>query len=390
MTAKIAGNMSEVKIQVLRSITQIPADSWNALANPIKRAFDPFISHQFLHALEQSGSVGESSGWLPCHIVAETLQGEVIGAMPLYLKNHSQGEYVFDHGWAAAYENAGGQYYPKLQSCIPFTPVTGARILAREPKIREQLVLAMQEVTNRLKASSAHITFANTQDANELTNAGWLKRNDLQFHFSNQGYENYDDFLKSLTSRKRKAIRIERKKANQDIQIITLTGDDLTAEHWDAFYQFYLDTGARKWGQPYLNRQFFELLHQSMSKHILLIMAKDRDQWIAGALNFIGGDCLYGRYWGCAANYDSLHFELCYHRAIEAAIELGLSRVEAGAQGSHKIARGYLPVLTNSFHFIPDPGFANAVQNFLIEERAAIKQQQMQYLAMSPYRQADR
>ncbi|MBL4616490.1 MAG: N-acetyltransferase [Robiginitomaculum sp.] len=382
--------MSEIKIRILRSIAEITEASWNNLANPIQRDFDPFISHQFLHALEQSGSVGEGSGWLPCHIVAETTQGEIVGAIPLYLKSHSQGEYVFDHGWAAAYENAGGQYYPKLQSCVPFTPVTGSRILAKKPKVREQLVSAMQEVTNRFGASSAHVTFTNTQDANDLVKNGWLKRNDLQFHFENQGYENYDDFLSNLTSRKRKSIKTERKKANQNIQIFALSGDELQSEHWDAFYQFYLDTGARKWGQPYLNRQFFELLHQSMNKHILLIMAKSNEQWIAGALNFIGGDCLYGRYWGCAANYDSLHFELCYHRAIEAAIERSLSRVEAGAQGSHKIARGYLPVITSSFHFIPDLGFANAVQNFLIEEQAAIKQQQLQYLAMSPYRQADR
>lgn len=379
--------MSEVKIRILRAIAEVTEASWNILANPVERDYDPFISHQFLHALEKSGSVGESSGWLPCHLLAETTQGEIVGAVPLYLKSHSQGEYVFDHGWAAAYENAGGQYYPKLQSCIPFTPVTGARILAAEPNIREQLILAIQEVTNRFGASSAHITFPNAQDANELTNDGWLKRNDLQFHFSNQGYENYDAFLANLTSRKRKAIRKEREKANQNIQIFALTGDEVQAEHWDAFYQFYLDTGARKWGQPYLNRQFFDLLHQNMSQHILLIMAKNEDQWIAGALNFIGGDCLYGRYWGCVANYDSLHFELCYHRAIEAAIELGLSRIEAGAQGSHKIARGYLPVITSSFHFIPDPGFASAVQNFLSEERAAVKQQQLEYLAMSPYRQ---
>ncbi|MBL1430609.1 MAG: N-acetyltransferase [Robiginitomaculum sp.] len=380
--------MSEIKIQVLRAIAEISADSWNALANPDISKFDPFISHQFLQALEQSGSVGEGSGWLSCHIIAENNRGDVIGAMPLYLKSHSQGEYVFDHGWATAYENAGGQYYPKLQSCIPFTPVTGARILAQDPKVRQQLVAAVQEVTGRFGASSAHVTFANPQDANELANAGWLKRNDLQFHFENQSYENYDDFLSKLTSRKRKAIRTERKKANQNVQIVALSGDDLTSEHWDAFYEFYLDTGARKWGQPYLNRHFFELLHQSMDKHILLIMAKTEDKWVAGALNFIGGDCLYGRYWGCVANYDSLHFELCYHRAIEAAIELGLSRVEAGAQGSHKIARGYLPVQTCSYHFIPDLGFANAVQNFLAEERAAIKQQQMQYLSISPYRQS--
>ncbi|MCF6292645.1 MAG: GNAT family N-acetyltransferase [Robiginitomaculum sp.] len=380
--------MSEVKIQVLRSIAEISAGDWNALANPDISKFDPFISHQFLRALEQSGSVGKNSGWLPCHIIAENDRGEVIGAMPLYLKNHSQGEYVFDHSWAAAYENAGGQYYPKLQSCIPFTPVTGARILATEPKVRQQLVAAMQEVTGRFGASSAHVTFTNSQDANEFTDAGWLKRNDLQFHFTNQSYENYDDFLARLTSRKRKAIRKERKKANQNVQIIALSGDDLASEHWDSFYEFYLDTGARKWGQPYLNRQFFDLLHQSMSKHILLIMAKNQDKWVAGALNFIGGDCLYGRYWGCVSNYDSLHFELCYHRAIEAAIELGLSRVEAGAQGSHKIARGYLPVQTCSYHFIPDPGFASAVQNFLAEERAAIKQQQLQYLNISPYRQS--
>lgn len=377
-----------MKIQILRALDEVDAKSWNQLANPKNQPFNPFLSHQFLHALEQSGCVSQQTGWTPVHLLAEDEAGNTIGAMPLYLKHHSLGEYVFDHGWAAAYEQAGGQYYPKLQSCIPFTPVAGSRLLAKTNGTRRALVQAVQQITKRFGASSAHVTFCAGQDKAAFGEAKWLARDGLQFHFPNPGYESYEDFLATLTSRKRKALRAERRKANQGVEIFEFSGDQLTSEHWEAFYGFYLDTGIRKWGSPYLNREFFEIIHQTMAEHILLIMARKNNQWIAGALNFIGGDCLYGRYWGCVKYQDSLHFEMCYHRAIEAAISRGLSRVEAGAQGAHKIARGYLPVLTPSFHHLPDPGFSAAVERFLTAETAEMQHERQACLALSPYRQS--
>lgn len=362
--------------------------AWDALANPPQQPFDPFIAHAFLLALEQSGSVSAETGWMPVHVIAKNTDGQIVGAMPLYLKSHSQGEYVFDHGWAAAFEQAGGSYYPKLQSSIPFTPVAGPRLLSSDPTICSALIDAVQELTSRFGASSAHITFAREQETKSFKQAKWMQRKGLQFHFPNPRYADYEEFLATLTSRKRKALRSERKKANQDVDIISFSGNQLTSEHWDAFFGFYLDTGARKWGTPYLNRTFFELIGQSMAQHILLILARRDGQWVAGALNFIGGDCLYGRYWGCTEHHDSLHFELCYHRAIEAAIAMKLSRVEAGAQGAHKMARGYLPVLTNSWHHLPDPGFADAVGRFLKEETFEMRREQAACAALSPYRQS--
>ncbi|VAV91894.1 FIG110192: hypothetical protein [hydrothermal vent metagenome] len=371
---------------MVEELAEINPASWDKLANPPTAVFDPFVSYSFLQALEQSGCVSQQTGWMPVHLVAENPAGQLLGALPLYLKSHSLGEYVFDHGWAAAYEQAGGQYYPKLQATVPFTPVTGRRILSDELAVRNALVTAVTELTARFGASSAHLTFADAHDGAALTKAGWVQRLGLQFHFTNLGYENYTDFLDALSSRKRKALRAERKKANENTQIVTLSGAELTGEHWDAFYQFYQDTGIRKWGNPYLNREFFELIATDMRQNILMIMAKRDGRWIAGALNFIGGDCLYGRYWGCLQHHDSLHFELCYHRAIEAAIDLGLSRVEAGAQGAHKIARGYLPVITHSYHHLADVGFADAVGNFLSAEAREIQAEQIACAALSPYR----
>lgn len=378
--------MSPTRFRVIQSLSEIKANHWDALANPANAPFDPFVSYAFLYALEVSKCIGKGTGWMPIYLIAEANSGEMVGAAPLYLKSHSQGEYVFDHGWAGAYEQAGGSYYPKLQNCIPFTPVTGRRILSHNPIVRIELITAMQELTARFGASSAHVTFPVETDAKALNQAGWLERLGLQFHFSNPGYSSYEDFLATLTSRKRKALRAERKKANKGVQIVALSQNDLQAEHWDAFYEFYQDTGARKWGQPYLNRHFFDLLHQNMRENILLILAKRDDRWIAGALNFIGGDCLYGRYWGCNEYQDSLHFELCYHQSIEQAILRGLSRVEAGAQGHHKIARGYLPAVTRSFHHLPDTGFSAAVQQFLLEEARSVEAEISACLELSPYR----
>ncbi|MBL4596328.1 MAG: N-acetyltransferase [Robiginitomaculum sp.] len=379
-------NTPSLQLRILQKLDEIDAGQWDALANPPGAPFDPFICYAFLHALEQSGGVGAETGWVPVHLVAENMDGTIVGFMPLYLKNHSMGEYVFDHGWAGAYEQAGGQYYPKLQSSIPFTPAAGPRILAQDQPTKRALIAGLENCVTRFGASSAHITFTNEPDAKALTAAKWMKRDGLQFHFYNPGYDTYENFLETLTARKRKALRRERKKANDGVQIVHLCADEITPEHWDAFYGFYLDTGARKWGVAYLNRTFFDLISQTMKEHILLVMAKRDGNWIAGALHFIGGDCLYGRYWGCVEFQDSLHFELCYHRAIEEAINRKLSRVEAGAQGAHKIARGYVPVITHSFHYLAEASFADAVQRFLDEETRAVKYEQAAYATQSPYR----
>ncbi len=371
---------------IVSSISSISPDSWNQLANPDDLSFEPFLCHDFLMALEASGCVGNNTGWTPAHLVMRGTRKQITGIIPLYKKNHSQGEYVFDHGWASAYEQAGGAYYPKLQGCVPFTPVTNRRLLCSNQKQAKTLINALQDITTKSGISSTHVTFCTDTDARLFRAAGWMERLGMQFHFHNPGYASYEEFLATLSSRKRKALRSERKKANKDIEIISLAGDDLQPRHWDAFFKFYQDTGARKWGRPYLNREFFDLLHQTMRKNILLILAKRDNCWIAGALHFIGGDCLYGRYWGCTQYQDSLHFELCYHRAIEYAIAHNLPRVEAGAQGDHKIARGYSPVLTRSFHYIVNSGFSHAVQEFLNEESKIVKQDFNACLAASPYK----
>ncbi len=354
--------------RTLSSIADVDATTWDALANPPDQPFNPFVTHAFLAALEESKSVAAETGWAPMHLILEEA-GAIIGAAPLYAKGHSQGEYVFDHHWADAYARAGGDYYPKLLSAAPFTPVPGPRLLAANESAKQQLAVALRQVTERLGASSAHINFVTDADKNAAEKSGYLLRTGEQFHWFNRGYDSFDDFLNALSSRKRKAIRRERREAQQDLTIRRLRGDEITSAHWDAFWLFYQDTGARKWGYPYLTRTFFRLIAERMSDALLMIVAERDGEPIAGALNLIGGDALFGRYWGCTEDVPFLHFELCYHQAVEFAIEHRLARVEAGAQGQHKIARGYEPVATWSAHWIPDEGFRNAIARYLEVER---------------------
>ncbi|MFV0368629.1 MAG: GNAT family N-acetyltransferase [Hyphomicrobiaceae bacterium] len=377
-----------ITASVVGSIREIDSKSWDAIANPDTAAYNPFLAHTFLMALEDSGSVGEGTGWHPRHLVVEDGNG-LAGAMPLYIKTHSQGEYVFDHGWADAYHRAGGRYYPKLQCAVPFTPVPGPRLLVRpdDPRAHMQtLAAAAREVTRRLGASSLHITFLDKATWTELGSAGFLQRTGQQFHFANPGYDTFEDFLAALSSRKRKAIRKERTHAIEGLTVRHVTGGDITEADWDAFFEFYLDTGARKWGHPYLNRTFFSLLGEAMAEKCLLIFAEEKGRPIAGALNMIGGDCLYGRYWGALEDRPFLHFELCYYQAIDVAIDKGLARVEAGAQGDHKLARGYQPVTTYSAHYIADPGLARAVAHYLDHEREAIAEINEDLAAAGPFR----
>jgi predicted N-acyltransferase len=377
-----------VLLRVVSSIADVPAADWDACAASHP---NPFNSHAFLKALEESGSATAETGWLPQHLLLEDSGGTLLGCMPCYLKSHSQGEYVFDHGWADAYERAGGRYYPKLQASIPFTPVTGKRLLVRpggEQGEREALLLqAAVQVADRLGVSSLHVTFPTSEEwwfAGEL---GFLQRTDQQFHWRNEGYRNFDEFLAALTSRKRKAIRKERREALAGgVEIEWVTGRDLTEAHWDAFFAFYMDTGSRKWGSPYLTRTCFSLLGQTMADRILLVLAKRSGRYVAGALNVIGPDALYGRYWGGIEDHPFLHFEVCYYQAIEFAIAHKLARVEAGAQGAHKLARGYLPSLTYSAHYIADPGLRRAVADYLKRERRAVARDIALLAEESPYR----
>ncbi|GGE02122.1 hypothetical protein GCM10011515_22230 [Tsuneonella deserti] len=357
----------ELIARMAGSVGELPAAEWDALTN----GGNPFVSHAFLSALEDSGSVGEGTGWLPAPLVIEGA-GRLVAALPAYLKGHSQGEYVFDHSWADAWERAGGRYYPKLQIAVPFTPATGPRVLTRLPSLTAPLLGFAQQFAEANHLSSAHATFIEPAQVPLFEQAGWLLRRDLQFHWENRGYGSFDDFLDQLASRKRKAIRKERAAAHDGVSIKRFIGAELRPEHWDAFWIFYQDTGARKWGSPYLTREAFDLLGERMADRILLVLAFAGDRPIAGALNFIGNDALYGRYWGCTEDRRFLHFELCYYQAIDAAIEMGLGRVEAGAQGQHKIARGYEPVRTTSAHWIADPGFRGAVADFLRREREGV------------------
>lgn len=347
--------------QIAPRITDIPADEWDGCAGKD----NPFVSHAFLSALEESGSATAETGWLGQHIVVRDTAEQVIGVLPCYLKNHSQGEYVFDHAWARAYEQAGGSYYPKLQASIPFTPATGPRLLVRngDEAAKQKLGWAARALTEDRGVSSLHVTFATKADASALAKCGYLLRNDQQFHWLNDRYEHFDDFLASLTSRKRKTMRRERRDAlANDLIIETVTGADISETHWDDFFQFYLDTSSRKWGQPYLTRDFFSLIGERMAERIVLFFAIRDGKRIAGALNFAGSDTLYGRNWGCIEDHPFLHFELCYYQAIDYAIAHGLNRVEAGAQGPHKLARGYVPTKTWSAHYVRDPGFHEALK----------------------------
>lgn len=355
-----------------------PAE-WSQLTDTSRDqpGYNPFISHAFLSALEDSGCVAPKAGWLPQFLRLDDECGALIGAVPCYLKSHSQGEYVFDHGWADAFERAGGRYYPKLQASIPFTPATGPRLLVNRDwdgdAVRAALANGLQQLATQLGVSSAHSTFVNDTDLAAFNEAGFLHRVDQQFHFINDDYASYEEFLDTLASRKRKALKKERREAVADgITIERLTGKQLTREIWDDFYTFYMDTGSRKWGRPYLNRKFYELIGERMPDDIMLVMARRDGRYIAGAINFIGSDRLYGRNWGCIEDHRFLHFEVCYHQAIDFAIERKLRVVEAGAQGEHKLARGYLPVITNSVHYIAHEGLRRAVNDFLRHERADV------------------
>jgi predicted N-acyltransferase len=376
----------QVTVKIVSRIGAIAAGEWDACAG----ADNPFLSHGFLDALEESGSATAKTGWLPQHLALEDSGGRLLGAVPLYLKNHSYGEYVFDHGWAAAYERAGGRYYPKLQCAVPFTPVTGPRLLVRPDApagAADTLVAAMTEVARRHEVSSLHVTFPSEADCDRLVAAGFLRRIGRQFHWENGGYQSFDDFLATLSSRKRKAIKKERREAVEDGTILhSLTGSALEPRHWDAFFRVYVATGNRKWGSPYLTREFFHLIGRRMPEKVLLVLAERSGRFIAGALNFIGGDTLYGRNWGSLGDERFLHFEACYYRAIDFAIARGLQRVEAGAQGEHKIQRGYLPTPTWSAHWIPDPSFRRAVEDFLGRESAAVEREIEGLAELSPFK----
>lgn len=372
---------SGLTVRVASAVGTLDAAAWDAQAGG-----NPFMSHAFLSALEDSGSVGEGTGWQPLPLVLEDSDGRLLGALPAYGKSHSQGEYVFDHSWADAWHRAGGDYYPKLQIAAPCTPATGPRVLANEERHAVALLQAAEALCHGSSLSSAHATFVEDSQHPWFEAAGWLKREDIQFHWPNRGYASFDDFLATLASRKRKALRKERAAAQQGISIRHLSGQDLKREHWDAFWRFYQDTGARKWGTPYLTRAAFDLIGERLGEKVLLVLAYMDDQAVAGALNLIGPDALYGRYWGCLVDKPYLHFELCYYQAIDAAIERGLSRVEAGAQGGHKLARGYEPVATTSFHYIADPGFREAVADFLARERRGVATDRLVLSRRTPYR----
>jgi predicted N-acyltransferase len=372
---------ADLTIRAAASVGDLPAAEWDAVAG----TGNPFMRHAFLTALEDSGSVGPGTGWQPAPLVLEDGAGHLLGALPAYVKSHSQGEYVFDHSWADAWHRAGGHYYPKLQIAAPFTPATGPRLLA-DPAYAAPLLGAAERLCQRHGFSSAHATFVEPAQVPLFEAAGWLARSDIQFHWLNRGYASFDDFLAALSSRKRKAIRKERQAANEGVEIRALTGSEIRPEHWDAFWLFYQDTGSRKWGSPYLTREAFDLFGERMGEDIVLLLAFDNGMPIAGALNFVGAEAIYGRYWGCLVDKPFLHFELCYYRAIEAAIERGLARVEAGAQGGHKLARGYEPVQTWSMHYLADPGFRAAVADFLERERAGVAQDQLLLGERTPFK----
>ncbi len=392
VTGKMDGGDS-IEISVLGGLDDIAAADWDACAAPETAdggpPRDPFTTHRFLLALESSGSVGGRSGWSPGHLAARQ-GGTLIAVMPLYAKTNSQGEYIFDHNWAHAFEAAGGRYYPKLQSAVPFTPVAGRRFLTRpgfEATGRAALTEGAIRLARQNRLSSLHVTFCTAEEAAWGAAAGLLPRVSQQFHWENRGYADFDAFLADLSSRKRKVIRKERERARAfGGEVVTLTGDDLRPEHWNAFWRFYQDTGARKWGSPYLTRAFFARAQETLRDDILLMLARRDGRWVAGALNFLGRHTLYGRYWGCVEDHPFLHFELCYYLAIEAAIARGLDRVEAGAQGEHKLARGYLPAETHSLHWIANPGFARAVAQYLRAEAAAVDREIEILTAYGPFR----
>ena len=408
---------SEITLEAVSSVSQIPAEDWDACANPapdpgslsgldtlalsgsstgsctsLKNHYNPFVSHAFFSALEASGSACARTGWGPRHLLARR-DGAIAGIVPCYLKSHSQGEYVFDRGWADAYERAGGRYYPKLQASVPFTPAAGPRLLIRDgvdtDEIGAALAGGLVALCEATKASSAHVTFAREAEWKFLAEHGFLQRTDQQFHWHNPGYRHFDDFLATLNSRHRKAIKRERRDALANgITIHALNGSDITEDAWDAFFAFYMETGSRKWGRPYLTRAFFSLIGENMANDVLLIMARRNNRWIAGAINFIGSDTLFGRNWGAIEHHPFLHFEVCYYQAIDFAIARGLKTVEAGAQGEHKIARGYLPQTTYSAHYIADPGLRRAIEEYLRRERAYVAEAARELTEAGPFRKS--
>jgi predicted N-acyltransferase len=393
----MAAMSTDLQIRVVPAIADIAAAAWDACANPEANSnsqdhtHNPFISHAFLSALEESGSATARTGWQPQHLIAETAGGAVRGVVPCYLKSHSRGEYVFDAGWAEAYERAGGSYYPKLQVSVPFTPAAGRRLLAAPgdaaERVRTALADGLVELARLREASSVHVTFAPQDEWRLLGEHGYLQRTDQQFHWENANYATFDDFLGALAARKRKAIKRERKAALEaGIEIVWLTGSALTESVWDAFFAFYMDTGSRKWGRPYLTRKFYSLIGETMRDRVVLMMARRAGRYIAGAINFVGSHTLYGRHWGAAEHHPFLHFELCYYQAIEFAIQNKLARVEAGAQGEHKLARGYMPVTTYSAHYIADPALRRAIADYLKRERAYVEAAGEELAAMGPFR----
>ena len=379
-------------VRVVKGIGDIAPAVWDALANPDSASYDPFVTHAFILALEKSGSIARRTGWLPQHLLMEEADGTAVAALPLYLKGHSLGEFVFDHGWAEAHERAGLSYYPKVLAAIPVTPVPGRRFLtgkAADPiPLQRALTSAAIELTRQNGYSSFHATFLNEAQAEQTVADGLLQRQGHQYHWTNQGFSSFDDFLATLASRKRKTLKRERRDAVANgISVERLTGADITQAHWDAFFAFYMDTGGRKWGSPYLNRKFFSLLGESLAKDCLLVMAKRDGRYIAGALNLIGGEAVYGRYWGCTEQHPFLHFELCYYQAIDFAIERKLKRVEAGAGGEHKLVRGYEPVITRSAHWIAEPRLHAAIAQFLERERERVAREGEILTEMAPFKQ---
>jgi uncharacterized protein len=410
----------ELRISVADRIDEVRKADWDACANPQSArgkgaavtsahpeseplsgradadscygsAYNPFVSHDFLSALEESKSVGGRTGWHVQHVLAKTSDGALVAAAPAYIKSHSRGEYVFDSGWADAYMRAGGDYYPKLQVAVPFTPATGPRLLVRDglptDAVRRALAQGLAKLCGALGASGVHVTFAPEDEYRLLGELGYLQRTDQQFHFENQNFASFDDFLAALSSRKRKTIRRERQDALQNgITVHWLTGSDLTEDIWDAFFDFYMETGSRKWGRPYLTREFYSLVSEKMKDRILLVMAKRAGRWIAGAINFIGSHTLFGRHWGAIEHHPFLHFELCYYQAIDYVIAHKMPRVEAGAQGEHKISRGYLPTTTFSAHYIADPGLRRAIADYLVRERAYVAAAGEELSTLAPFR----
>lgn len=387
--------MKKITVSLIKSIKEIDPFSWDACACPESingsRPIDPFTTFRFLSALEESKSVGEGTGWIPHYLLAKESE-VVVAVMPFYLKTHSQGEYIFDHNWAQAYTQAGGRYYPKFQIAVPFTPVSGRRVLAKvgmEEEAGSALIQAAKQIAKDNNISSIHLTFCSEKEVNFSQKWDLLSRKNLQYHWTNEGYENFDHFLSDLSSRKRKVIKKERRTALEfGGTIRQLTGDEITPDLWESFWEFYQDTGERKWGTPYLTRPFFDVIQENMRKDVLLVVAERDQKHIAGALNFIGRDSLYGRYWGCNEDHSCLHYELCYYQAIDYAVSNKLGTVEAGAQGEHKVARGYLPAITNSMHWFLNQDFSNSVEKYLDEEKLIVEDQFTQILSEGPFKQA--